>query len=170
MNRSVLALLEVPYLGLPGRFWEKVIYPAVEGTSCWLWSAAKRNGYGYFDRQYAHRLVLSAVLGRPLTPGMDVMHSCDVRNCVNPAHLSEGTRQENMRDCWSKGRASPPPRNGFVPPPRKGGDHHAARLTEDEVREIRLSTAKGSELAVKYGVTQTTISGIRRRRRWRHVP
>lgn len=161
--------LEVPYLGLPGAFWEKVVLPTVEG-SCWLWSAAQRNGYGYFRNLYAHRLVLSAVLGRPLTPGMDVMHSCDVRNCVNPAHLKEGTRKENMRDCWDKGRASPPPRNGYVPPPQKGTAHHGARLTDELVAEIRRSPALGVDLARLYGVSQGCISSIRLRRSWRHVP
>lgn len=36
--------------------------------------------------------------------GVDIMHSCDNRLCVNPAHLAIGTRSENMKDAYNKGR------------------------------------------------------------------
>jgi DNA invertase Pin-like site-specific DNA recombinase len=48
-----------------------------------------------------------------------------------------------------------------------------ARLTEDEVREIRRSYANGGvsmrELGEEYGVTRTNIWRIVRRVSWRHL-
>lgn len=76
---------------------------------CWLWrgSIKPRNGYGHMHahgKDYnAHRLAYELAKG-PIPSGMEVMHSCDVPHCVNPAHLSIGTHLDNMRDAAAKGR------------------------------------------------------------------
>lgn len=52
----------------------------------------------------------------------------------------------------------------------RGGMHHAtAKLTEDDVREIRASTEPWYTLADKYGVTKTTIYAAKHRLTWRHL-
>lgn len=38
------------------------------------------------------------------------MHSCDVRNCINPDHLTIGSHNQNMRDAKLRGRS----RNGVM--------------------------------------------------------
>jgi hypothetical protein len=62
-----------------------------------------------------------------------------------------------------------------VPPERlqRGEAHPDARLREDDVREIRrLLAAKEATqtvLAARYGVSQVSISAIKRRKSWAHV-
>lgn len=36
-----------------------------------------------------------------------IMHRCDVRHCIEPTHLVEGTMVENMQDASAKGRLKP---------------------------------------------------------------
>jgi len=55
---------------------------------------------------------------------------------------------------------------------QRGSDRPAAKLTDDQIVEIRQAYAHGArqrELAEQYGVTQGLISGIVNGRRWRHA-
>jgi hypothetical protein len=91
------------------RFWPKVDRSGGP-DACWLWTAgAQGSGYGQFYPSKgrptgAHRFSWELANGRPIPPGMHVMHSCDVRLCVNPAHLSIGTAADNNQDKSRKGR------------------------------------------------------------------
>lgn len=90
------------------RFESKFI-PVTE-SGCWLWlRRTSPAGYGHFGRKHgscqAHRVAWELYKG-PIPDGMNVCHVCDVRCCVNPDHLFLGTQQDNMRDCWNKGRSS----------------------------------------------------------------
>lgn len=109
---------------------------------------------------YAHRLSFE-MAGGVLLEGQDVMHSCDNPLCVNPAHLTAGTRTDNMQDAKAKGRvrwrAHPGVRNG------------RAKLTEDDVRAIRASRETNVVLAARYVVFDTLVGRIRRRQAWCHV-
>jgi hypothetical protein len=78
--------------------------------TCWNWTGGLQTiGYGQIihngRKTLTHRYALEKHLGRPLTSGMVVMHSCDNRRCVNPAHLKEATQKENVDDMIRKGRA-----------------------------------------------------------------
>ncbi len=78
------------------------------GCSLWL-GPTSGTGYGavrYEGRVWrAHRLAW-VFAGNKIPGGMHVCHHCDVRLCINPAHLFVGTRSDNMRDCVAKGRHS----------------------------------------------------------------
>lgn len=75
---------------------------------CWLWQGGKARGYGQLSflkhPHRAHRVRFA--LDHGWLPEV-VMHACDNRPCVNPAHLKGGTQLDNMRDMHAKGRARP---------------------------------------------------------------
>lgn len=91
------------------RFWPKV--NVLGETQCWNWMASiKPNGYGQIGRGgrgagvvYAHRASWELVNGK-IPDGLQVLHHCDNRRCVNPSHLFLGTQKDNIRDMLSKGR------------------------------------------------------------------
>lgn len=81
-------------------------------TGCWLWSGVRNGerGYGRFDsaprsglHERAHRASYELFVG-PIPDDLLVLHTCDVRICVNPDHLFLGTQKQNMQDCIDKGR------------------------------------------------------------------
>jgi hypothetical protein len=79
-------------------------------NGCWLWQGEITNeGYGRMwlnGKMYsAHRFMHEWKKG-PIPPDKIVMHSCDVRHCVNPDHLSLGTPMDNVEDKVRKGRSS----------------------------------------------------------------
>lgn len=56
---------------------------------CWIWSSGTNNrGYGPHRRTY-ERLV------GPITAGLELDHLCEVKPCINPAHLEPVTLSEN---------------------------------------------------------------------------
>lgn len=135
-------------------------------TNCWLWTAATNpHGYGAMRTRgktvRPHRFVYQMVHGVELPRHIDVCHKCDVRRCVNPEHLFAGTRADNMADCAKKGRTNPPN--------LKGEDCPASKLTAAQVLEIRASDAPSAELAARFGVTTSSIKGIRKGKVWRSV-
>ena len=84
-------------------FWKKVnkAGPIVgpDLGPCWLWTAAKRRGYGAFGiggkMKSAHRVSLEEVNG-PIPDGFQIHHRCEVRACVNPAHLQTVTPRDHL--------------------------------------------------------------------------
>ena len=52
---------------------------------------------------------------------------------------------------------------------RKKPNKHAARLTEEQVVNIFLARGLQRDIAAAYGVKQSAVSDIKRRRRWRDV-
>ena len=72
---------------------------------CWtLDRIPHENGYVYVQNRRLHRVAWEAHNAEPIPEGMVVMHSCDNRECFNPAHLSVGTQKQNVGDAIEKGR------------------------------------------------------------------
>lgn len=163
------------------RFWSRVekdgpIPPhRPELGACWLWMPEPARKYGRFHVKkaefLAHRIAYQIANG-PVPDGMLACHHCDTPRCVNPAHLFQGTHEDNNRDMMAKGRYA----NGMagnteaaargerhvsrtkperVPRGDRSGPHmHPERMargerngqsvfTDDQVREIRARYAAG---------------------------
>ena len=131
------------------RFMEKV--NKIE-NGCWLWTAhCMKNGYGLFRtptrNELAHRVAYRLFNG--VLDKRDVMHSCDNPACVNPEHLSLGTRTENMQDAKRKLRM------------RSGETHGRAKLTNAQVAWVKATSGVQQKIADFLGVSQGYISAIR---------
>lgn len=124
-----------------------------------------RDGYGTkciagFNTLH-HRKVVADSLRIPVrTMGGVVMHSCDNPACVNIAHLTLGTQQQNVADQVAKGRTVRGSRNG------------QCRLTLEQVQFIRASYVPrhpeygGAALARLLGVCQSQVSRIILKKKW----
>jgi hypothetical protein len=140
------------------RFMDKV--SPCPNTGCWFWTAStKGKGYGAIGTRAsrtsaAHRV--SHELFKGPVGNLAVLHSCDQPCCVNPDHLRVGTILENNRERESKGRGKQP----------GGEDNAAAKLTFQQVGEIRVSSLSSRELGRAYGVSKTQILRIKRGISW----
>lgn len=75
-------------------------------AKCWLFTyPVKPNGYAQVwegsrttgrRRVYVHRRAYEILVG-PIPDGMEIDHTCNRRNCYNPAHLEPVLHAENMR-------------------------------------------------------------------------
>jgi len=145
---------------------ERFVEP--EPTSgCLLWiGRTTKDGYGEFKigGRYvrAHRFAWELEHGT-IQAGSHALHRCDNRPCVRVDHLYLGSNADNVRDRVLRGRTQ-----------RIFGEKKpAAKLTDDDVRTIRVRYAEGGvglrPLAAVFGVTYHLIQLIVKRRAWRHV-
>jgi hypothetical protein len=143
-------------------------------TGCWNWTRAKTaSGYGQLSDWnyetktqkvlYTHRLSYEYHSGLKIPKGMDVMHSCDNPACMNPKHLSVGTRLDNVKDCRVKRRHSRGLKHSMKIAKRK--------LSTDDVWKIRAlcQTLKQTVIARMYNVNSSTICSIHIGRSWKHL-
>ncbi len=141
-------------------------YVVEPNTGCWLWTRAMyHHGYGSCSRGacgegYAHRWSWTIHNG-PIPNGMQVLHKCDVKHCVNPAHLFLGTQLDNIRDMDRKGRRVRMGPRGEAAP--------SAKLTVCQILEIRQDGRPASAISPEYGVQISAINKIKRRATWGHV-
>ncbi|WP_305821371.1 hypothetical protein [Massilia brevitalea] len=130
-------------------------------SGCWEWTAGKKGGgYGVFfldgKLRGAHRAALLLFKGLHIETPLDAMHSCDNPGCVNPAHISYGSRSENMIDASIKGRV-------VRVQDWRGELNPKAKLSGAQAREIVdqvLSNATRADVARRYGVTPERVSQI----------
>jgi hypothetical protein len=148
-------------VSLEVRFWEKV--DVRECDECWPWTANwdRTHGYGLIKMTYtpgvaeqahAHRVSWEIANHKRVPRGLDVMHSCDNRICVNPKHLSVGTRKQNLEDMVAKGRSN------------KNEKHPFAKLSNRQVVVLRnlYGTRRYTQqrLSVMFRVTQQQVCRI----------
>ncbi len=130
----------------------------------------------------AHHLVLFAFVG-PKPEGLQTRHLNDIKDDNRLENLCWGTKSENMQDAIANG----------IFPSRVGEKNAAAKLTEDQVMEIRrlyvprskrdskVKDRKGKRnrteylrysrkvLADRFGISINTIDAILSRKLWSNV-
>lgn len=125
-------------------------------TPCLEWQGAKsREGYGILIRVVdgkrknllAHRCSHELFI-RPIMAGNIVLHECDNRPCINPEHLFQGTRGDNIRDMILKRRHAHLDRYSFP------------GLSVQDIIEIQSSDGSLDALAERYGVSRRDIHDI----------
>jgi len=106
-----------------------------------------------------HRLVAEAFLG-PGQEGMEIRHLDNNKTNNTPGNLAWGTRQENVDDRTASG--------GYW---WRGEKHRSARLTEEQVREIRRLAGRVPYrvLAARFGVAEVTAQQAGSGRTWKHL-
>jgi hypothetical protein len=143
---------------LSSRFWEKVN----KTDTCWLWTrSTNRKGYGKFSLPKSNGWILSHIASYVshtgcVPEGMFVLHTCDIKACVNPEHLYAGTFLQNMRDRAERGTEWKPGVKGVK--------------TMETANAIRQDVANGmmqKDAAVKYGLHPATIMKIVHYKSWK---
>lgn len=129
---------------------------------CLDWPFYKtRAGYGCFydrgARVKAHRVMCELAHGTQASDDLVVAHSCGRRICVNPNHVRWATQRENLADMDIHGTRL------------RGHMHPASRLTAGDVREVRMDARRLWVIAKEYGVSESTISEIKNRKRYTNV-
>lgn len=145
------------------RFWDKVAVG--DPAACWDWHAYQdAKGYGVIiigrKTQKAHRIAWALWNDKTPPAGLVVMHTCDNRACCNPHHLTLATQAENMADCFTKNRHA------------KGEKINTAKLTEDQVKEIRRrfdAKENRTKLAREFNISHRHLYDIGNRTRWTHL-
>lgn len=156
------------------RFWRKVDRSEGEDM-CWTWMGGLFvAGYGMFypeNKDYpikkysipipAHRYAFIAANGS-IPDGRFVLHRCDNRRCVNPAHLFLGTHDENMADMAQKGRSHRP----------ESRVRFAEKMCAASVKTLRERHQNGvsqRQLAKAFNISRSYVFDIVHRRKWAQV-
>lgn len=138
-------------------------------NGCWEYTLGKdKDGYGIYKQQKAHRVAYELWNGE-IPAGQLVRHKCDNPPCVNPEHLEIGTHRDNMRDMVERGRHGAKTCPQSFP---RGEKHTNSKLTEDDVREIRILRGFGftfKELGNIYGICRQSATNIVYKKIWKHI-
>jgi hypothetical protein len=127
----------------------------LDSNGCWIWQGALgKEGYGRVGRikktWLAHRLSYIETYG-PFDPKLQVLHSCDVRACINPSHLFLCTQQDNVDDMIDKVR-------DIFPSSGEGNGH--SLLSDDEFEDVMGWIDLGVSyrwISKEYGISYRTV-------------
>lgn len=125
-------------------------------TGCWLWSGGySGNGRPVFSFKSISRhasIFAYENFKEKIVKGNDVRHLCHNPACVNPDHLLQGSRKDNMKDCIKANRLT------------------TRKLTVDQVKSILNeyipNVVSLTILSKKYDVSRRTILDIIKKRKY----
>ena len=144
-------------------------------SNCWVWTGSIRGPKQPYGRLTigsrsdgtrrsigAHQYSYLTFVGE-IPTGMCVSHRCDNPRCVNPDHLFLGTWKDNSDDRDQKGRNIPGPR-------LVGSDAPNAKLTADEVGQIRSLSLSSYQVARQFGISAGHVRALRRYEHFKPPP
>lgn len=135
-----------------------IIWPFTKGYSHMRdWRVPVPEGKTRRPNIGVHRLVWELANGQPMPGELQARHLCGngAGGCVNPNHIVPGTSTENNRDTVLHGHKRNNPWN--------------TKLTDEQVRAIRVAPGFQREVAARFGIDQATVSRIRRGKLFVHV-
>jgi hypothetical protein len=142
-----------------------------EVGECWIWQGGvSGTGYpimkasGYKSGCQLVRRVVVELSGRELKPRQPIAASCGDKMCCNPDHLKLSTWSLIGKRAAKDGAFSGVARANKIAAARRVAH---AKLTEDQAREIRLSTESGPVLAERYGINRSRVNAIKRGEAWK---
>jgi hypothetical protein len=152
--------LRVASLPRKGRLLRRILKQSLNSHGCPVVALCV---HGKQTIHYISHLVADAFLP-PKSPTDQVLrHLNDDPTDNRIENLAWGTRKDNAQDAMCNGKR----------PTTKGTANGMAKLTEDDVREIRRLYATGNytlkELAIRFGVSNVAIGYIVWRETWKHV-
>lgn len=139
-----------------------------EVGDCWEWNGAMQSNaptpaINWKRRCKPVRRVLAEAMGKAIQ-GKFVTCKCRNELCVNPDHLMVVTRKR-LQEMLSKERnyTSNPVRN------KKLADKARlkSKLTSELAAEVREADGTQREIAARFGISQATVSVIKRGKTWR---
>ena len=146
---------------LPPKEWMNRFRFYPRSVACLIWPFYRdKNGYAMVSHGGRYvavsRFMCEQKNGFPPTAKHETAHNCGNGHlgCVNPNHLRWATRKENQADRIIHGTG------------QNGEHNHQAKLTADQVLEIRAAPGTNAFLAGLYAVDAKTISMIKNRKRW----
>ena len=124
--------------------------------------------------KYVHRLVAEAFVSNPNNKGQ-VNHKNGIKNDNSVENLEWVTPSENIRHAIETGLLKYKKKENTIKESKYslGEEVNGSKLTPEEVIEIRvlweLREFKQVELAEKFGVDNSTINDIIKRKQWKHI-
>lgn len=68
-----------------------------DNNGCWIWQRGTCNGYGWYGRKYAHRVMYEMHIGG-LSKTAHLHHKCQNKLCVNPYHLQQLSSEAHLKE------------------------------------------------------------------------
>lgn len=136
--------------------------PLINGKHCRVCTLYGGRGYPlvWYDGRLrkVSRVTWERTTGAKLTPDQHILHHCDNTRCVELKHLFLGDQQLNNADRDAKERQA------------RGERVTVGKLVATQVLAIRADPRSCRAIAEDYGVASMTISTIKRRTTWKHLP